>query len=114
MSGKSREQVWEEWRALVTMTPKELEEWLATPESRSVGDSDDHESTGHMSGRRIVALRHTKKDDLSDDDWEHMAKVVGYIRRHCAQRPSGDVAGSRWRFSLMNWGHDPIKDGGCA
>jgi hypothetical protein len=30
-------------------------------------------------------------------------------RRHLAQRPSGDVSESAWRYSLMNWGHDPSK-----
>ena len=43
-----------------------------------------------------------------------MGKVVGYIRRHCAQGPGSDVEHSRWSYSLMNWGHDPLKEGGCA
>ncbi len=38
---------------------------------------------------------------------EHMRKVVGYVERHRAQRPSGDVTDTPWRYSLMNWGHDP-------
>ena len=38
-----------------------------------------------------------------------MKKVIGYVHRHAAQRPQRDVAQTRWRFSLMNWGHDPLK-----
>ena len=39
-----------------------------------------------------------------------MHKVVGYIHRHMAQGgPADDKEHSRWRFSLMNWGHDPLK-----
>ena len=38
-----------------------------------------------------------------------MDKVVGYIHRHLAQRPDGDVEDTDWRYSLMNWGHDPLK-----
>jgi hypothetical protein len=38
-----------------------------------------------------------------------MRKVVGYVRRHRAQEPA-NIATSRWRYSLMNWGHDPLKD----
>ena len=60
-------------------------------------------------GRRIVALRRTRRDDLSDDDLAAMRKVVGYVKRHTAQRPDGDVEDSPWRHSLMNWGHDPLK-----
>ena len=51
----------------------------------------------------------TKKADLSDDDYEHMRKVVGYCKRHLAQRPDGDITDTKWRYSLMNWGHDPKK-----
>ena len=46
---------------------------------------------------------------LTEADEEHMRKVVGYVHRHAAQRPTGDVSGTPWRFSLMNWGHDPLK-----
>ena len=39
-----------------------------------------------------------------------MRKVAGYVKRHQAQRPKHeDIEDSRWRYSLMNWGHDPLK-----
>ena len=108
---KSHDEIWNEWSDLVNMAPKELEDWLETDESKSVGrDSGDGEATGHKSGKRIVEIKHTKKGDLSDDDWDHMAKVVGYIKRHKAQGgPDKDMEHSDWRYSLMNWGHDPKK-----
>lgn len=110
-SGKSRQTIWQEWRGLVNMTPAELEDWLETDDSRSVGDSDGGESTGHASGRRIVKIKRTNKDDLSDSQWDHMATVVGYIKRHLAQGgPKDGVEDSAWRYSLMNWGHDPLKE----
>jgi len=94
----------------VNMTASELEKWLETDESRAVGQKDGGgESTGHASGRRIVALLRTKKADLTDADRAHMRKVAGYVHRHLAQRPSGDVSETPWRYSLMNWGHDPLK-----
>ncbi len=95
----------------VNMTAGELETWLETDESQSVGQKSDGsgESTGHESGRRIVELLRTKKDDLTDDDLAHMRKVHGYVQRHLAQEPQKDVESSNWRYSLMNWGHDPLK-----
>ncbi len=100
-----------EFREAVNMTAGELERWLETEQSQAVGQKDGGgESTGHESGRRIVRLLRTTKSDLTDADREHMRKVVGYIRRHLAQRPGGDVTETRWRYSLMNWGHDPLKD----
>jgi hypothetical protein len=96
----------------VNMTAGELEKWLGTDESRAVGQKSDGsgESTGHESGRRIVELLHMKKADLTDADLAHMKKVHGYVQRHLAQEPAKeDVETSKWRYSLMNWGHDPLK-----
>ncbi|GLW10006.1 DNA-binding protein [Microtetraspora sp. NBRC 13810] len=94
----------------VNLTAAELERWLRTAESKAVGDrSGGEESTGHESGRRIVTILRKRKSELTDDDYAHMRKVVGYVRRHTAQRPTGDVEDSRWRRSLMNWGHDPLS-----
>lgn len=102
-------EIWDDWQAAVTMTPAALERWLETEESRSVGDTaGDGESTGHRSGRRIVEIQRTNKTDLTADDAAHMRKVVGYVHRHLAQRPDGDVTDTPWRWSLMNWGHDPL------
>ena len=95
--------------AAVNMTPAELDDWLATDESRRVGwKPDGGESVGHASGRRILAILRSATDALDDDDYAHMRKVVGFIRRHRAQEPANMVT-SRWRYSLMNWGHDPMK-----
>lgn len=92
------------------MAPKELEEWLETEESKSVGAKDGGgESTGHKSGRRIIKIKRKNKDELTDSDYDHMNKVVGYVNRHLAQRPDGDVSDTDWAYSLKNWGHDPTK-----
>jgi uncharacterized protein DUF3140 len=100
-----------EFDEAVNMTAAQLRKWLDTDESRSVGDTSgsDAESTGHEMGRHIVELRDKKVADLSDEDYARMRKVVGYVHRHLAQRPKGDVTDTRWRRSLMNWGHDPLK-----
>jgi hypothetical protein len=96
----------------VNMSPAQLEKWLDSDESKQVGITHDgeRESVGHHSGRRIVALLRKKAADLDDDDLAHMRKVSGYVKRHLAQRPDGDVRDTRWRWSLMNWGHDPLRD----
>jgi hypothetical protein len=103
---------WRDFNQAVNMEPAELSKWLDTPESKSVGFTPDgeHESVGHDSGRKILAIKHKKKTDLSHADYEHMRKVIGYVHRHMAQGgPERDKPHSRWRYSLMNWGHDPLK-----
>ena len=111
MTDKDTDTARREFDDVVNMSTTELEDWLATDESQSVGQSvGDGESTGHHMGRRIVELRQKEGDDLDDDDLAAMTKVHGYVARHLKQKPQKeDVETSRWRYSLMNWGHDPMK-----
>ena len=111
MADDDPQTVEKEFDEAVNMSRKELEEWLETDESQSVGQKDGGgESTGHESGRRIVAILEKKKSDYTDDDHAHMRKVTGYVNRHLAQEPKKEeVETSSWRYSLMNWGHDPLK-----
>ena len=100
-----------EFDEAVNMTATELGDWLGSDESRSVGYKRDGaaESVGHASGRKIVKLLDKKAEELGDEDYAHMRKVVGFVHRHLAQRPE-NIYTSRWRYSLMNWGHDPTKE----
>ncbi len=93
------------------MNADELKEWLETDESKSVGQSaDGGESKGHESGRSIVEILQKDEDDIDQDDLDHMRRVVSYVHRHKAQKPEKEaIETSRWRYSLLNWGHDPLK-----
>ena len=108
----------EEFKRVVNMTPAKLRTWLEGEESRSVGmkpgggrisEPGDDESVGHHMGGRILELRERKQAELTDADYADMRKVIGYVHRHGKQRPEGDVTNTRWRHSLMNWGHDPLE-----
>ncbi|RYF70559.1 MAG: DUF3140 domain-containing protein [Cytophagaceae bacterium] len=94
----------------VNMSASQIDKWLKTDESKSVGQTKDgdSESIGHKSGHRIIDILNKKASDLSDNDYHHMEKVVSYVKRHLAQRPD-KVADSNWSYSLKNWGHDPEK-----
>ena len=119
MAEPSHEETAKAFKEVVNMTPTALEKWLTTEASKMVGWAGDGtkseasgpESVGHHSGRRIVEIKRKKKVDLTDDDYAHMQKVVGYVHRHLKQGgPKNDAEHSRWRYSLMNWGHDPRKE----
>lgn len=113
MPDLDREKVRRDFARAVNMSPSEIERWLKTERSNAVGwkgkDGTARESVGHASGRRIVKILRKKRHELTADDYAHMRKVVGYVRRHSAQRPA-NIHTSRWRYSLMNWGHDPINE----
>ena len=113
MAQLDQDKVRKEFDNAVNMTAGELEKWLKTEDSHKVGwkgaDGKAAESVGHASGNRIVEILRKRKQQLTDDDYAHMRKVVGYVHRHSAQRPA-NMYTSRWRYSLMNWGHDPVKE----
>lgn len=111
---KDHDEIYNDFKNAVNMGPATLEKWLESEESRNVGWKGDDgkgegESVGHQSGKRIVEIQRKRKSELTAADYRHMAKVVGYVKRHKAQGPSKDIVHSRWRYSLMNWGHDPLK-----
>jgi hypothetical protein len=106
----------DDFKAAVNMTPAALKDWLETDESHAVGwkgpdGKGTGESVGHRSGRRILEIGAKRRAELEPEDYAHMRKVVGYVARHLAQRPARNVETSRWRYSLMNWGHDPCRKG---
>ncbi len=93
----------------VNMAPAALKKWLEGDDSKAVGfKGEDGESVGHASGRHILRIKAKKVADLTETDYAHMKKLVGYVARHSKQRPAHPEE-SRWRYSLMNWGHDPMK-----
>ena len=115
---ESRAETIQAFKAAVNMTPAALRKWLASDGSKSVGmlpgggrkTADvQGESVGHHMGERILELKSRKQSDLTDADLADMRKVAGYVHRHSAQRPDGDITDTRWRKSLMNWGHDPAR-----
>lgn len=109
------------FRGLINLSRQELEAWLTTDESQSVGIvigttrtkkvlGDGNESVGHAMGRYIVWLLGQQASAYTADDFRQMRKVCGYIRRHQAQVPAArPLEKTRWRYALMNWGYDPCR-----
>ena len=87
------EDVYASFHEALNMTGAELRKWLPTDEAKQGGQkpSPGAESVGHGSGYKIVGILGKRKADLTGADEAHMRKVVGYVHRHLAQRPDGDV-----------------------
>ena len=109
MTTQTSHDAFKDFKEVVNMSANVLAAWLKTDESKAVGfkASEGSESIGHRSGKKIVALLGKTEAEFSSSDIAHARKVVGYVHRHLAQRPAGDVSETHWRYSLMNWGHDP-------
>ncbi|KAH7368809.1 DNA-binding protein, partial [Plectosphaerella cucumerina] len=122
---KPSEEVITEFNELVNMTAEELEKWLKSGDSNSAGwpkdDAEgDGETVGHDSGRKIVEILKANPDKDADkyteEQIEHMRKVVAYCKRHLAQESKGnsekseeEVKKTKSYASLKNWGHDFLK-----
>ncbi|KAL2882215.1 hypothetical protein SGCOL_002483 [Colletotrichum sp. CLE4] len=122
---KAKEEVISEFNEYVNMTAEDLESWLKSDDSNSAGwpkdDAEgDGESVGHDSGRKIVEILQAnpdkKEDEYTDDQVEHMRKVVAYCKRHLAQESKSnsdkspeEVKKTKSYASLKNWGHDFLK-----
>ncbi|KAJ5337556.1 hypothetical protein N7541_009545 [Penicillium brevicompactum] len=98
------------------MTPNELRNWLEEDQSVSSGwTNESGETIGHESGRKIVSILEDNPTEnhsgYSDQDIEHMRRVVSYCKRHLAQEGQAkqDTSSKSYR-SLKNWGHDSLKD----
>ena len=105
-----REKVRKSFKDAVNMAATELDNWLRTPASHAVGwkgsDGRGRESVGHASGRCIVNIL-AKGTMTSPRDYAHCGRWLGFY-----PPPFGAAAAniytSRWRYGLMNWGHDPL------
>ncbi|KAJ6441085.1 DNA-binding protein [Purpureocillium lavendulum] len=122
---KDNNTVIEEFNEVVNMTAQELEKWLKSDDSQSAGwpkdgGDADGESVGHDSGRKIVEILESNPDKdpekYTDDQIQHMRKVVSYCKRHLAQeekandeKSAEEVKKTKSYASLKNWGHDLLK-----
>ncbi|KAJ5572386.1 hypothetical protein N7535_006046 [Penicillium sp. DV-2018c] len=113
---KDRETVIGEFNGLVNMTSTELRDWLRQEQSQSSGwKGESGETIGHESGRKIVQILERNPTDnpaeYSDQDIDHMRRVVSYCKRHLAQeeRVKHNTDSKSYR-SLKNWGHDSLKE----
>ncbi len=107
---KTKDQVYAEFRELVNMGAGELGKWLYSKESKLV-DTEPIETdiSARKGGDRTIKILRKKRFELTKTNYEHMERTIAYIAKKLTERPEGDISESIWRYSLMSWGHDPLK-----
>ena len=111
---EERDETIQHFHEAVNMTGSQLEMFLATKASKTAGRTRNgtQESLDHQSGRHIVTILHKKPADYTEDDLTQMKRTVSYVTRHATQPgPAKNKEHSAWRYSLMNWGCDPLRKG---
>jgi hypothetical protein len=107
-TGRQQERIIEEFRSVVNISRGQLERWLGTPESKKLRFPDEPKN-GKAPGSAILKLLTKKGDKITREDVDQMQAVLDFIGPRLQKRPKGDIVASNWRYSLMNWGHDPSK-----
>jgi hypothetical protein len=120
---KSDEEVWYEWRALVNMTPRELQkflgEWgdvagLSRTEAKAEGVRSGRDSARALirmlpkGGRSVTQA----EKNWTKTDWTWARRQVAFITRmRGVKGPLYDKKGEPTRklLALLLWGHDPEK-----
>ena len=108
---RTREDVYAEFRALVNMSPLELENWLETKTSR-IPSQETRESElviDKKFSRKLIKILLKRKVMLTKGEYEYMDTVVNHIKKLYNHKPAEDILTSDWRYALMNLGHDPLK-----
>lgn len=59
---------------------------------------------------RLIAIQRKREAELSDADYELMARAISRIHLLLRQRPEGPVRCSAWRRRLLLLGHDPLRN----
>lgn len=93
----------DEFRKAVNMTDREIEQWMSSADAKSAPDADEDQ--------RILALLRKSDKDYTDGDIGEMRRVIDVVRQRLTlDAHPVNVENSAWRYALMNWGHDPLKE----
>lgn len=108
ISEQERDDLWNEFHAVVNMTSRELEEWLRT---RSAGQETEElpDQAGTENGRRVLHILGKRRVDLNADDVRVMRKVVDTVTAERGADMEPTQGQPNWRHRLMTLGHDPMK-----
>ncbi|WP_282693483.1 DUF3140 domain-containing protein [Streptomyces sp. CC208A] len=110
MTAAVSEELWNEFHAVVNMTSRELEDWLRTS---AAGEETEEPPphAGNITGRQVLAVLGKRPGDLTDSDARVMRRVVDIVHEQRGPEPRATAGDARWRHSMMDIGHDPLKPG---
>jgi hypothetical protein len=108
ISEQERDELWDDFHAVVNMTSRELEEWLRT---RSAGQETEElpDQAGTENGRHVLHILGKRRGDLDADDMRVMRKVVDTVTAERGADMEPTQGQPNWRHRLMTLGHDPLK-----
>jgi len=58
---------------------------------------------------RLIAIQRKRGSELTEQDYELMARAISRIHLLLRHRPEGPIRCSAWRRRLLLLGHDPLR-----
>jgi len=123
MTESQRKELWPKWRRLINMTPREIKDFLATPEGKAAGLTKTEAQAqgiarGRDSGRALIRMLpkggrsyEQAKKNWSGEDWRWAKRQYAFNSRMRGAAGPLLKRGKMTRrlTSLLIWGHDPRK-----
>jgi hypothetical protein len=103
------EPLWDAFHQVVNMSSEELRTWLLVDAANEDAFPAEPDLGLPELGRRVVNVLRKRKVDLTDADLATMREVVDFVEKQQIAPPAAEADNARWRRSLMNVGHDPLK-----
>jgi hypothetical protein len=103
-------EVWDRFHSYINLTSDQLRTWLLTRASGEDAFGQPPDRALPQPGKRILEVLGKRKVDLTGGDVEVMRETSGQIEDLLAVRPVVGDTDDEWRHSLMDLGHDPLKD----
>ncbi|GAA1479144.1 DUF3140 domain-containing protein [Nocardioides aestuarii] len=103
------DELWQEFHDAVNMSSRELADWLRE-RGAGIDTEEVPDRAGPAVGRQVLDILGRRRVDVTRADAIVMAGVVQRVhdqRGADAVPRAGDAA---WRHSLMDFGHDPLRD----
>jgi hypothetical protein len=109
---KTKDQLYQEFRGYINMGAGELGKWLDTKESKCIDlEPQDSDILSRKAGERTIKILRKKPFELTKSNYDHMERAIAFFTDKLSERPEGDVTETLWRYTLKNWGYDPLKNG---
>jgi hypothetical protein len=103
-------EIWERFHSYVNVTSAQLRDWLLTRASGEDSFGVPADRALPQPGKSILAVLGKRKVDLTGGDVQLMRDTIAQIEDLLAARPAVDGADDDWRHSLMDLGHDPLRE----
>jgi len=108
---KTPTDIFTEFQVYNNMSALELENWFKSEAFKTPAKAgcDVDFVIDKKVTQKLIKIIFKKKYRLTKGDFTCMEKVNNLIATIYQKKPNSDLTHTKWRYALMNLGHDPLK-----